>query len=36
MWDLEKDKELNAFLTLVFTGRICIQESQASETSRRW
>lgn len=36
MWDLEKDKELNAFLTFVFTCRICIQESQASEASRRW
>ena len=31
--DVENGEVLNAFFTLVFTGRICLQESQIAKTS---
>ena len=31
--DVEKVKVLNVFFMLVFTGKICLQETQAPETS---
>ena len=30
--DMEKTEVLNAFFTLVFTSKTCLQESQAPET----
>lgn len=31
--DMEKIKLLNAYFALVFTGKICLQEPEVSETS---
>lgn len=31
--DMEQGEELNGFFVLVFTGKMCIEESEASRTS---